>query len=153
MSTRIGLVLLASLLGAGCAVDREVTRANDERALHELWRRFERAFNDGDAETAASVYAPDADRISSSGELVTGRDEIQKRYAAMLARRSADPSTVPFHAEIRVRLLTAEVALLDGTWSGVRDGGTVRGFFTLTAMKCDGQWLIVAGRDRGVIRS
>ena len=70
MSTRIGLVLLASLLGAGCAVDREVTRANDERALYELWRRFERAFNDGDAETAASVYAPDADRISSSGELV-----------------------------------------------------------------------------------
>lgn len=146
------MVLLVSLSGAGCAVDA-TTRANDERALHELWRRFERAFNDGDSVAAASVYAPDADRISASGELVSGRDEIQKRYAAMLQRRAADSSSVPFHAEIRVRLLTADVALLDGAWSGVRDGGTVRGHFTLTATKQDGQWLIAAGRDRGVIQS
>lgn len=147
------MVLLVSVVGAGCALDREVVRANDERALHELWRRFEQAFNDGDAEAAARLYAPDADRISSSGELVTGRDEIHKRYAAMLARRKADPTSVPFHAEIRVRLLTADVALLDGSWSGVRDGGTVRGFFTLTATKREGRWLIAAGRDRGVVGS
>jgi len=71
----------------------------------------------------------------------------------MLARRAADPSAVPFHAEIRVRLLTADVALLDGSWSGVPNGVTVRGLFTLTARKCDGQWLVVAGRDRGVVKS
>ena len=147
MRSAIALIFLAGLVVTGCVADP----AADKRALQELWSKFERAFNAGDATAAASLYAKDSDRIGSSGVKVTGRDEIEKKYAAMLARRAADPSSNPFHATIEVRLLRPDVALLDGSWRGMRAGEPVRGFFTLTATKQSGRWLIAAGRDRGVV--
>jgi len=153
MLARFLCLVITGLLLSACAVDPQGSSAEDERDLRALWRSFEQAFNAGDAEAVANFYAPDADRIGADGELVVGRDKILTRYEATLARRRADPTTVPFHAEIRVRLLSREVALLDGFWSGVRDGGVIRGHFTLTAKKLAGRWLIAAGRDRGVISS
>ena len=147
MRSATALIFLAGLAATGCAVDP----AADERALHELWDEFERAFNAGDAIAAARLYAKDSDRIGSDGVKVSGREEIEKKYAAMLARRTADPSSKPFDAMIEVRLLHPDVALLDGSWRGVRAGKPVRGFFTLTATKQYGRWLIAAGRDRGVV--
>ena len=123
----------------------------EERALHALWNEFERAFNAGDAVAAAKLYALDSDRIGPNGDRVVGRAEIEKKYAAMLARRTADPSSKPFHAEMKVRLLRHDVALLDGSWSGTRAGEPVRGFFTLAATRQGGRWLIAAGRDRGIV--
>lgn len=151
------ILALALLAGAGCQAPRGSQQATgdraaaDVRALQKLWADFERAFNAGDAEAAAGLYAPDSDRIGSTGERVTGRAAIREKYAAMLARRAADPSSKPFHATIEVRLLRHDVALLDGSWQGVRGGKPVRGFFTLTATKQDGRWMIAAGRDRGVV--
>lgn len=140
-----GLLVLAT----SCAAPADGLA--DERALHELWRRFERAFNAGDAKAAASLYAVDADRINSRGERVTGRAAIEKGYAALLARRQADPTSKPFHATMRVRLLSDGVGVLDGEWQGTRDGKLVRGQFTLMATRQAGTWLLAAGRDRGVI--
>lgn len=142
-----GWILLAALVASGCAVHPGI----EERALQNLWSEFERAFNAGDATAAARLYALDSDRIGSNGVKVSGREEIEKKYAAMLGRRTADPSSKPFHATIEVRLLRPDVALLDGSWSGMRAGKPVRGFFTLTATKQQGRWLIAAGRDRGVV--
>jgi uncharacterized protein (TIGR02246 family) len=150
---RAACLAAVAALSVGCAVDGGLQQARDEQALRALWRGFEQAFNRGDAEAVAGFYALDADRISASGELVIGRAQIRTGYQAMLARRAADPSTAPFHAEIRVRFVTADVALLDGTWSGVRDGRELRGQFTLTAKRRGGRWLLAAGRDRGVIES
>ncbi|MFT6082194.1 MAG: hypothetical protein ACJAYX_004250 [Planctomycetota bacterium] len=140
-------VLSIALVTSGCAVDP----VSEERALQGLWAKFERAFNDGDAVAAAKLYATDSDRIGSNGVKVSGREAIEKKYGAMLERRAADPSSKPFHATIEVRLLRPDVALLDGSWSGARAGKPVRGFFTLTATKQQGRWLIAAGRDRGVV--
>ncbi|MFT4511842.1 MAG: hypothetical protein ACI89X_001048 [Planctomycetota bacterium] len=142
-----GWVLLAVLVTSGCAVRPAI----EERALQDLWSEFERAFNAGDAPAAAKLYAKDSDRIGSNGVKVSGREEIEKKYAAMLGRRAADPSSKPFHATIEVRLLRPDVALLDGSWSGMRAGKSVRGLFTLTATKQRGRWLIAAGRDRGIV--
>tara|TARA_R110002073_G_scaffold211163_5_gene371550 strand:- start:1675 stop:2133 length:459 start_codon:yes stop_codon:yes gene_type:complete len=147
MRSATALVLLAGLAASGCVTDS----AAEVRALHVLWREFENAFNAGDATAAASLYAPDGDRIGSTGVKVSGRAEIEKKYAAMLARRAADPSSKPLHATMEVRLLRPDVALLDGSWTGQRAGKPVRGFFTLTATKQQGRWLIAAGRDRGVV--
>lgn len=140
-----GLLLFA----ASCVAPSD--RASDEQALHELWRQFEQAFNAGDAKAAANLYAPDADRISSRGDRVSGRAAIEKGYAALLARRQADPTSKPFHATMQVRLLTDDVGILDGEWQGMRDGKPVRGQFTLMATRQDGVWRLAAGRDRGVI--
>lgn len=120
--------------------------------MHDLWQQFEAAFNAGDAAKCASLYADDADRVSSKGERVSGRAAIAQGYAALLARRQADPTTVPFRAEMKVRLLSADAGVLDGEWRGKRGGEDVRGQFTLFATKRGGVWRIAAGRDRGVIR-
>ena len=112
---------------------------------------FERAFNDGDAIAAAQLYAVDSDRIGSDGEKVVGRELIRQRYAAMMQRRASAPASKPFHADIDVRFLRPDVAMLDGSWRGTRAGRPVRGFFTLTATKQNGRWSFAAGRDRGVV--
>ena len=99
-----------------------------------------------------SAYAPDGDRIGSSGIKVPGRAEVEKKYAAMLAAGSPRrPSSKPFRAAVEVRLLRPDVALRDGSWTGQHAGKPVRGFITLTATKQQGRWLIAAGRDRGVV--
>lgn len=126
-------------------------RAVDEQAVRDLWSQFEQAFNAGDAVAATQLYALQSDRIGADGTKVAGRAAIREKYAAMLARRMADPSRQPFHADIDVRFVRPDVALLDGSWSGQRDGRPVRGFFTLVATKERGQWSIAAGRDRGVV--
>jgi len=147
MRIAVGLVLLAAVGSSGCAVDR----ASEERSLLQMWAEFERAFNEGDAVKAASLYAIDSDRISAAGLKVSGRDQIEQGYQVLLARRAADPSSAPFRASIEVRLLKDDVALLDGSWTGVRSGVPVRGLFTLVLTKEHGCWRIAAGRDRGVI--
>ena len=123
----------------------------EEAAIRDMWYRFEKAFNDTDAKAAAAIYAPDGDRVNSSGVYSKGRKEIEKGYQAIFDRRKGDSSSVPFHAKIEVRFLRPDVALLDGTWTGNRGGKKVKGVFTLFVTKEDGVWLIAAGRDRGVI--
>lgn len=142
-----GSVLLLGVFAAGCALDR----TREEQAVRALWQQFEQAFNDGDAATAASLYAEDGDRIDARGNLVSGRAQIEAGYRALLARRAADSSTAPLRATIDVRLLGADVALLDGRWTGTRVGVAVCGRFTLVASRRDGRWQFVAGRDLGVI--
>lgn len=153
-----GLVprVLASLLvvvASGCVthVATPLDAPATERAVSELWQTFENAFNAGDAATAANCYAEDADRIGSSGVRITGRDQIEQHYAALLARRAADPPSAAFRPTIHIRVLHAEAALLDGSWSGMRAGVAVRGHFTMVATKRAGQWRLVAGRDLGIV--
>ncbi len=138
------LVTTVSFVGAQ-------TSATDEKVLQDLWSDFEAAFNRNDAKAIAGFYTPDGDRISSTGKYSKGRESIEAEYQVIFDRRKADPTIRPFHAEIEIRFLRPDVALLDGTWKGKRDGKDVRGTFTLTATKENGKWYIAAGRDRGVL--
>jgi uncharacterized protein (TIGR02246 family) len=122
----------------------------DEAALRGLWGQFERVFNQYDAKGVASLYAPDGDRIDANFELARGRAEIANQYEKEFARRKADASTVPFHAMIAIRLLGADVAILDGESEGFRTGKRVRVQFTVIAKKGTGSWQIAAGRVRGL---
>lgn len=122
----------------------------EERALRELWRQFEEAVNQYDATKVASLYAADADRISGAFELARGRVEIAMQYEADFAQRRADATTLPLKADLRIRLLRSDVALLDGEWDGMRSGKQVRGHFTVIATKDEGRWQIAAGRVRGL---
>jgi hypothetical protein len=46
---------------------------DDEKALRDLWARFEEYVNQFDAAQVASLYAADGDRINAAGEHATGR--------------------------------------------------------------------------------
>jgi len=145
------LILLIFIMTAIAAPTFAQDNATGEKALRDMWSRFEKAFNNGDAKTVAGIYARDGDRVSAAGVYSSGREETRKQYQGIFDRRKADASSVPFHAEIKIRFLRPDVALLDGTWTGQRAGKEVKGTFTVTATKEKGTWLIAAGRDRGVI--
>ena len=70
-------------------------------------------------------------------------------WNAVTNSSSTNASDLPAPAMIEVRLLLPDVALLDGSWNGVRADQPVRGFCTAT--KQHGRWLIAAGRDRGIV--
>ena len=120
--------------------------AADEAAVRALWQQFEDAFNAGDAGKIGPLFTPNADRISGSGAPMFGREEIRRQYGAMLERRAADPSAVPLRANIKVRFLRPDVALLDAEWQGTRARQPVAGRFTMIALKQNGRWLFDAGR-------
>ena len=147
MRLMMGLVLIATVVAPAVAQERET----EEKSLREMYSQFEQAFNEGDAQKIASLYAPDGDRINPAGEVARGRTEVEKQYEAVFARRRADPSTAPFHATISIRFLRPDVALLDGKWTGMQSGKSVRGHFTATTTRDNGRWYIAAGRDGGVI--
>ena len=122
----------------------------EEKALRELWGRFEEAYNQGDASKVASLYAPTGDRLNGAFQLARGRVEVAKQYAADFAQRRADVTSRPIKADLRIRLLRSDVALLDGEWDDVRSGKNVRRHFTVILTQDTGHWQIAAGRVRGL---
>ena len=137
----LALLLLAIEVPAGWAQTPE-----DEQALRTLWQQFETAFNAGDAAKVASFFTATADRISGTGAPVRGRAEIEQQYANMMARRRTDPASRPLRATITIRFVRADIALVDGYWTGERAGERVAGRFTLIAVQENGRWWIDAGR-------
>jgi uncharacterized protein (TIGR02246 family) len=139
-------LLLAVLAAPTLAQDT----GTEEKALRELWSRFEEAYNQSDAARVASLYAPNGDRINGAFQLARGRVEVSKQYAADFARRRADATSQPIKADLRIRFLRSDVALLDGEWDDVRSGKNVRRYFTVILTRDAGHWQIAAGRVRGV---
>ncbi len=121
----------------------------EEENVRAMWARFEEFHNKGDANGVAALYAKDADRITGRGEVAHGRVEIREQYVDELARRKADSTIQPFHAEFTIRFLRSEVALLDAraVWTAQQ-----KIQFTVIATKASGQWLIAAGRPRGIVQ-
>jgi uncharacterized protein (TIGR02246 family) len=151
------LLLIASLgtlaQGSDNSVEfiyRPEVGARDKAEIQALLQRFDEAFNARDAEKVASLYLPDGDRINSDMEIAKGRAEIAAQYEKEFAREMADPSTVPVHTKITVRLLDPQVAILDGEEEGSRGGKKVRGQFTAVVKKGVNGWQVAAGRVRDI---
>ena len=68
----------------------------EEKALRELWGRFEEAYNQSDAAEVASLYAPNSDRINGVFQLVAGvwrwRSSTKPTSPSGGLTRRADPS-------------------------------------------------------------
>jgi uncharacterized protein (TIGR02246 family) len=123
--------------------------AEEEKAIRAMWERFEEFYNKGDAVGVASLYAADADRITSRAT-AKGRSEIQQQYEAELARRSA--TAAPIDDTIAIRFLRPDVAILDGEGKEDTPDGQLRVLYTVIFTKESGRWWIAAGRPRGTYR-
>ena len=136
-------LLLLFLSAPGMAQSVE----DEEAALRAMWERFEQYYEAGDAQGVASLYAVDADRMNRGGtERAVGRPEILKQYQEALARRASNPDAMrPYHADITIRFLRPDVAILDGI-STPRPN--IKSYFTVIATKENGKWWIAAGRPR-----
>ena len=123
---------------------------NEEDAVRAMWLQFEKYYDESDVDGIASLYALDSDRFTNDGRRAEGRDDIRKVYAEIIANRALGPPIKKgYHANIRVRFLRPDVAIVDGISN--RTPG-VTSYFTIVVTKEDGNWLIAAGRPRGSVR-
>ena len=120
--------------------------ASAEAELKSLWAEFEEHYGSGNAEGVAALYAEDATRIILNGEVAEGRDAILQQYRQAIASRAADPEVLPYRADIIVRLISDDVAIIDGVTHRTSEE-TYQ--FTVILQKRASRWLIVAGRPRG----
>src|SRR6516162_4183262 len=74
---------LANVRAAADGPDKAKIEA-DEKAIRETAEEFVKAFNKGDAKAIGAMWAPDAEYTDENGVSFSGRDAIEKEYAAML---------------------------------------------------------------------
>src|SRR5512137_2557355 len=108
---------LASAVGA--EADRQ---AADEAAIRKAVESYVAAFNKGDAKALASMWSPEAVYVNPiSGEQVTGRDQIEKQFAAIFT----DSKDAKLEAKTNsVKFISPNVAVEEGKAKVIRQDKT-----------------------------
>jgi uncharacterized protein (TIGR02246 family) len=78
-------VAVAVTVAALLAVPVWGRQADPRAAIEAATKKFAEAGKKGDAKLAASVYTPDAEAFPPNGELVKGREAIQKMWEGVFA--------------------------------------------------------------------
>jgi uncharacterized protein (TIGR02246 family) len=104
------------------------------------------AHNEGKAEAIANLFIPDGEIILSTGEIVSGRAEIQQFYADLFSGEKRPRAALEAGS---VRFITPKLAIEDGTLHVTRPSGEVISHhYTSTQMQQDdGNWLTASIRD------
>lgn len=118
-----------------------------EKTIRETANQFADAFNKGDAKAVAALWAQDGDYIDEAGERTSGRDAIQKKYAAFFAGNRAAKIQVSIDA---VHQVGPDTAIEDGRSKltlAAPAGSQPVGRYTVVHVKQNGKWLIASARD------
>ena len=104
------------------------------------------AHNDCNAEAIAKLFIPEGEIILSSGEIVSGRAEIQQFYTDLFSGEKRPRAALEAGS---VRFVTPKLAIEDGTLHVTRPTGEVISHhYTSTQMQQDdGSWLTASIRD------
>lgn len=107
---------------------------------------FVKAHNDGNAEAISKLFIPEGEIILSSGEIVSGRAEIQQFYSDLFSGEARPRAALEAGS---VRFVTPKLAIEDGTLHVTRPTGEVISHhYTSTQMQQDdGSWLTASIRD------
>jgi uncharacterized protein (TIGR02246 family) len=159
MRTRV--LLGACLLGlALCAVNRAPAQnaaapaggaapagaADAEQAIRASAQQFVAAFNKGDAKAVAALWTPDGDYVDELGELSSGREAIEQKYAAYFA---AEPDAAISINVGSVRLVTPDTAIEDGsaTVTAAPHASPVTGRYSVVHVRRGGRWEMASVRE------
>ena len=145
MVTKSAVMLVVLLATAGLGAGEPSADPADVKALHELHQAFLAAFNKGDAEAVAALYAPDGDSVRPAGQMTKGRAEIEKGYAKLFAQNKGAKLDAPFGS---LRFITRDVAIADrpSALTPAPEGGPRKLHITVVYVKRDGKWLIASNR-------
>lgn len=107
---------------------------------------FNASFNRHDAKGAAASYTKDADQRVSTGELLRGREEIEKYLADLFQR---NPQVKQRLSLTSARFSGTDLLLAEGVWeiTGLPKGRRAKGVATYFLRNHDQRWLCVAGRS------
>jgi uncharacterized protein (TIGR02246 family) len=143
---RLLLFLIASsFLYVNAAQAQTAGKSKDESAVRELVSVYAQAREQRDAKRLASILAPDADQLVSSGEWRRGRDELVR---GMLQSSESNSGSRTLDVET-VRFITPGVALADARYEIAGSGGgpSRRMWSLFIASKINGAWKIQGIRN------
>ena len=86
--------------------------APEIQSITQLDKDYEAAYNRGDANAVAAFYTNDAEYVDEGGNVVSGRDDIEKLLAEEF---TTDPGAKLRIDVERIRLLSADVLVEKGT--------------------------------------
>ena len=137
-------MLLLSLASAR-SQDADPNKASLE-ALAANAQAYVNAHNEGNAEAIAKLFIHEGEIILSSGEIVSGRAEIQQFYTDLFSGEKRPRAALEAGS---VRFVTPKLAIEDGTLHVTRPTGEVISHhYTSTQMQQDdGSWLTASIRD------
>lgn len=119
--------------------------AADEKLIRKLADDFVEAYNASDAKAIAKQFAPHAEMVDLDGNVVQGRDSIEKFYAEHFEQPL-------FKAAIEVeslRFVGDNICIEDGhlNFSSHDEDVTLRSRYTTVHVREDDTWQIVSSRD------
>lgn len=144
MRERLLPLFVALVIGAASTYAQLGTEA-DEAAIRKILDARNAAYNQHDAKALAATYAPDADLVTGTGEIISGRAAIERNY--LEAFTGVDKNAFVKIDSTKVRFLTPDSAILDmdGVTTG-RTDGAIKTHATWVYVKRTGQWMVVAIR-------
>jgi uncharacterized protein (TIGR02246 family) len=141
----LGLVSVCLLPLAAKSDEGQTSTAHDEQAIRQTVIAYADAFNKGDLDALAAVWAPDAEYISEQGTITKGRAAIANLFKQYMGGLKG--ARMAFKVA-SIRPLTAYVVMQDGVSTLTRaDGSTDEGPFAAVWFKKDGKWLLRSVRD------
>lgn len=132
----------ASLLTAQDAAARQ----QDEQAIRQTASDYLAAVARGDAKALAEFWAADGDMVDESGHSISARQLIAQATQAEGAAAGPEVTLT----DTKIRFLTADVAIEDGTSEVARPGAkgsAVAGRFMAVWVKLDGKWRLASLRE------
>ena len=99
------------------------TSSPDEAAIRAVVDRFTKAFNAGDARAIARLHTPDARVIDLAGEVVEGREAIEREYAGLFHDNPG--ATIEIKVD-ELRLVGPDAAVEEGTTRVIPKDGAPR---------------------------
>lgn len=139
--TLMGLVVVFAS-GAFC-------QESPEAAIRDRVRQYEAAYNAGDADGMAAIYAVDATHTYALGFTHRGRDEIANGLREQFAGpfKGSRMAITPLH----IRSLASDIAIEEASFvlAGLKDAGgadvpLINGFCLAIYQKHGEQWFIAA---------
>ena len=145
MRERLLLFIVVSLVAGAARAHAQPGTPADEAAIRKILDARNAAYNNHDAKALAATYAPDADLVTGTGRIISGRAAIEKNYVEAFA--GVDKNASVKIESSKVRFVTADTAILDmdGVTTGRADGA-IKTHATWVYVKRNGEWMVVAIR-------
>ncbi len=138
-----GLILFAASAASAASAADPSPRAADESQIRSAAQAYLDALGRGDGKACAALWTPDGDIVDDLGAVLPGRDTVALTAPAPAGAPRPDVRI----SDTKIRFLTADVAIEDGTIEVGPAGSAIAGRFTATWVRHDGSWKLAALRE------
>ena len=121
-------------------------RSADEKAIRANVATFVEAYNAKNAKAIADLFAPDGQTVDKEGEVIQGREAIEKEFADLFRENPKKRTEVSIET---LRFLGPDLAIEEGSTKETSAEGEAPEYdrYTVIHVKRDGKWLMAMARD------